>query len=114
MRLADLRGASSRARPVEEEAHSAFQPSMADYVRVAVALAAVTSMEVAIYYIEALQGALVELFLFLSSIKFMLVVMWYMHLRFDSRLFSFLFAFGLVMAIGVFVATLATMKAGLL
>jgi cytochrome c oxidase subunit 4 len=87
---------------------------LADYVRVAGALAVVTSLEVAIYYLEPLRGVLVELFLALSSIKFMLVVMWYMHLRFDSPIFSFLFAFGVAVAIAVFIATLATMGAGLL
>jgi len=112
MRLADLRGVE-RAPP-REEGHVGVHPTAADYVRVAVALAIVTSLEVAVYYIDALEGVLVELFLALSSIKFMLVVLWYMHLRFDSPVFSFLFAFGLAVAIGVFVAALATLKAGLL
>lgn len=113
MRLADLRGVA--ARPQErEEIHKGVHPTLADYVRVAGALAVVTSLEVAIYYLEPLRGVLVELFLALSSIKFMLVVMWYMHLRFDSPIFSFLFAFGVAVAIAVFIATLATMGAGLL
>ncbi len=112
MRLVDLRGVERAPR--QEGARTGVHPTVADYVRVAVALAVVTSLEVAIYYIEALEGVLVELFLALSSIKFMLVVLWYMHLRFDSRLFAFLFAFGLALAVVVFVVTLATMRAGLL
>ncbi len=114
MTLAELRG-TRRRREEEGEAHAGgLHATTADYIRVAVALFIITSIEVAIYYIEGLRGVLVELFLALSSIKFLLVVMWYMHLRFDSRLFSFLFAFGLTLAVCLFVAALATMKAGLL
>ena len=41
-------------------------------------------------------GALVPILLILSATKFALVVLWFMHLRFDNALFSTLFTGGLM------------------
>ena len=41
---------------------------------------------------------LVPILLVLSTIKFAMVVMWFMHLKFDNKLFSVLFIGGLVLA----------------
>lgn len=76
-------------------------PGARDYVVVAVILAVVTSLEVAVYYIESIRPALVPILLVLSTFKFSMVVLWFMHLRFDNRLFSILFIVGL--GLGVFV-----------
>ena len=43
-------------------------------------------------------------------IKFVMVVSYFMHLKFDNKMFSFLFYAGLVLAIGVYAAFLATFK----
>jgi cytochrome c oxidase subunit 4 len=40
--------------------------------------------------------------------KFFIVVSYFMHLKFDKKIFSFLFYAGLFLAIGVYVAFLAT------
>lgn len=73
-------------------------PTPARYVLIAVVLTAVTVVEVGVYYIDALRSAFLAIFLGLSAVKFALVAMFYMHLRFDSRLFSVLFFGGLVLA----------------
>jgi|DewCreStandDraft_2_1066082.scaffolds.fasta_scaffold00221_56 cytochrome c oxidase subunit 4 len=114
MTLSELRGVRRAQEEAQTVERHGFHPTVADYVRVAIILFIVTAIEVAIYYIPSLHGILVELLLALSSIKFVLVVLWYMHLRFDSKLFSALFAMGLAMTIALFVATLATLGAGLL
>ncbi len=80
----------------------AHHPGPRQYVMVAVVLAIVTAIEVAIYYIEAIQGLLVPFLIAFSMVKFFLVVMWFMHLRFDSRLFRRFFLVGLVLAFFVF------------
>ena len=49
---------------------------------------------------------LVPLLLVLSAFKFALVVMFYMHLKFDSRFFVFLFGGPLLLAIAVVVSLL--------
>src|SRR5437762_695563 len=49
---------------------------------------------------------LVPVLLVLSTAKFALVVMFYMHLKADSKLFTFLFGAPLLLALGVMVALL--------
>jgi cytochrome c oxidase subunit 4 len=43
--------------------------------------------------------------------KFALVAAFFMHLKFDSRVFSTFFAGGLVMAVAAFIAVLAMFRA---
>lgn len=74
------------------------------YVWIAVILGITTALEVAIFYIEALRPILVPLLLGLSFVKFVLVTLYFMHLRYDNALFTFLLGTGMVMALGTFVA----------
>lgn len=82
--------------------HSHPQPL--EYVKIAVILCVLTAVEVAVYYIPALFNAIVPILLVLSAVKFSLVVLWFMHLKFDSRLFSSIFLGGLLLAGAVLVA----------
>jgi cytochrome c oxidase subunit 4 len=43
-------------------------------------------------------------------VKFFIVVSYFMHLKFDSKIFSFMFYAGLFLAVGVYAAALATFK----
>ena len=61
-------------------------------------LTVITAVEVAAFYIPALAGVLVPLLLVLSATKFIMVVMFFMHLKFDSKVFSGLFLAGMVLA----------------
>jgi len=67
-------------------------------------LTVITAVEVAIFYIPALAAAVVPLLLVLSATKFIMVVMFFMHLKFDSKIFSGLFLSGIVLAIFMTVA----------
>ena len=49
---------------------------------------------------------IVEILLVLSAVKFALVAMFYMHLKQDSKLFSGLFVFPIILAIGMVLALL--------
>ena len=93
--------------PAEGGSHHAH-PSELEYIKIAAILAMITGAEVAIYYVKALKIVLVPLLLVFSLIKFTMVVMWFMHLRFDSRLFRRLFVTGLGLAMFVFTAVLTT------
>lgn len=84
----------------------AHHPSPRKYVFIGVVLAIITAIEVAIFYIDLPSGLLVSSLLLLSLAKFGLVVSWFMHLKFDSRLFRFLFVTGLVFAIALFTVVL--------
>ena len=48
------------------------------------------------------------LLLIMMAIKFFAVVFYFMHLKFDNRLFGLLFYTGLFLAIGVYCAALLT------
>ena len=83
-------------------------PSELEYIKIAVVLALITAAEVAVYYVESLEGLLVPILVVFSTIKFMLVVLWFMHLRFDSRLFRRLFVAGIALAVFCFTIVLTT------
>jgi cytochrome c oxidase subunit 4 len=107
------------ALPEEQPAQSVALPRHAEhpeppqYVVIGLALALITIFEVALYYVDMSHKALVTILIFMSLAKFMLVVGFFMHLRFDNKIFSVLFFGGLVLAIGVFTVAIATLKAGL-
>jgi cytochrome c oxidase subunit 4 len=88
----------------EEHEH----PGPKQYVGVAVVLAIITAIEVVIYYIDSMRDLLIPFLLAFSFIKFALVVLWFMHLKFDSPLFKRLFVAGLLLALAVFTIVLAT------
>jgi len=81
-------------------------PGPKQYIFIAIVLAIVTGIEVAIFYIPFLEPILVPALLVLSAIKFALVVLWFMHLRFDSRLYRRLFVTGLILALALFAIVL--------
>jgi len=63
-------------------------------------------VEVLVYYQESLHSVIVPILLVLSAVKFSLVAMFFMHLKFDNRLFSTIFTGPLVLAFAVLIALL--------
>ena len=90
----------------EEHAH----PGSGEYIRVALILGVITAIEVAIYYFDLNKFTLVTALFLLSAAKFALVALFFMHLKFDNKIFSTFFAGGLVMAILAFIAVLAMFR----
>ena len=81
------------------------------YVQLFVFLVVVTAVEVALSYMVDDLGALfLPLLLLLMAIKFFAVVLFFMHLKFDNRLFSLMFYMGLVLAVGVYMVALFTFR----
>jgi cytochrome c oxidase subunit 4 len=78
--------------------------SVATYLTVAVILTLITAMEFAAIYIRELTPILVPLLVVMSAAKFALVVLFFMHLRYDSRALSAMFTGALVIALGLAVA----------
>jgi cytochrome c oxidase subunit IV len=68
---------------------------------VAVVLAIITIAEVAIYYIDSLRSILVEALLIMSAIKFVTVVSYFMHLKFDDRRFAWTFGLAMIVALSI-------------
>jgi cytochrome c oxidase subunit IV len=77
------------------------------YILIALILAVMTAAEVTLSYIDVGPIFLPALLLLMAA-KFLTVVSFFMHLRFDNKIFSFLFYMGLVLAVLVYSAALAT------
>ena len=79
------------------------------YIKLALALAVLTALEVALSYTKDDFGKLfLPLLLIMMAIKFFAVVFYFMHLKFDNRLFGLLFYMGLFLAVSVYCAALLT------
>jgi cytochrome c oxidase subunit 4 len=81
-------------------------PGAKEYLGIAIVLTVITAIEVAVFYIPSMKPILVPLLLSLSALKFGMVAMWYMHLKFDHRLFSWLFVVPMLIAALVIIALL--------
>ncbi len=79
------------------------------YIVIAFILAAITAAEVAASYID-IGPLFIPLLLVLMAIKFFVVVSFFMHLRFDNRIFTWMFYSGLFLALAVYIAALATFR----
>ena len=95
-----------RASDVAHTGH----PTPLTYFKVAMTLVVITAIEVAIFYFENLGKWIIPILTILSVAKFALVAMFYMHLRYDARLFSALFVGGLALAFSVVLALLGLFK----
>lgn len=85
-------------------------PSAMRYVQIAIILFIITAVEVAIVY-QSFSRAMILISLgVLAVAKFLLVVGFFMHLKFDHVLFRWMFAGGLVLAIAVLTAFLALFR----
>jgi cytochrome c oxidase subunit 4 len=75
-------------------------PTWSTYWKVAIVLTLITAVEVWIYYIPTFVASrgFVPTLLVLSAVKFITVVMFYMHLKYDHRLFRVLFTGPLLIA----------------
>ena len=83
-------------------------PGERQYIVIALILAVITAIEVVFSYWEAVEDILAPSLILLSIIKFFMVVGWFMHLRFDSRLFRRLFVAGIVLALFCYTVVLTT------
>lgn len=95
------------------DSHSAAHehPSDAKYIQIALILGAITAIEVAAFYVEdSLGSLLVPSLLVMMTMKFLIVTSWFMHLRFDIKLFSYVFFSGLAMAVAVYIAAMSTFE----
>ena len=86
-----------------EEQHG-LQPMQ--YVKIGVLLTAITVLELAVSYWDAVSDMLLPILFVLSGIKFVIVVAFFMHLKFDSPLFTRLFLMSFVL--GSVVMTMLT------
>jgi cytochrome c oxidase subunit 4 len=91
------------------EAHAHDHPTDFSYVKIALLLAAITALEVGSYfYKDATTTFLVITLLPMMTAKFLIVTGYFMHLKYDNKLFRRVFFFGLILATVVFLIMLST------
>lgn len=100
-------------QPVATASESEDNPSKT-YIQIALLLAALTALEVAAFYLpDSLQPPgwmLLIVLVLLSVVKFGLVASYFMHLRYDHRIYASCFAAGLVVATGTIFALVALFR----
>lgn len=94
-----MTSATSEHDTEEETSH---HPSVSQYVEIGIILAGLTAIEVGLFFAPVPVPVTVPALIVLTILKFLLVVAWFMHLRFDHRLFRTLFLIGLALALTVF------------
>ena len=99
--------------PADHDEHAVGHAHPADkkYVVVALILGLFTAIEVLTYFVDFGDAAIPTL-LVLMAIKFLMVVLYFMHLRFDSPVFMRLFFCGLILAVSVYCIMLAAFQFG--
>lgn len=88
-------------------------PGQRQYLVIAAVLALITAIEVWIYTVEhpLVRAWMVTILLVLSAGKFVAVVGYFMHLRSDNRLFTYMFGFGMLIATSIIIALMLLFSA---
>lgn len=68
------------------------------YIQIAMILAVITGIEVVLIYLPIAKWLVVTTLIVLSTVKFMFVIFYFMHLRWDKVFCTILFFIGLVLA----------------
>jgi len=70
------------------------------FVQVAMILAVITGVEIVLIYLPFAKWFIVTTLVILSLVKFLMVIFWFMHLKFDKVFCTILFFIGMVLASG--------------
>lgn len=76
------------------------------YIQIAMILSVITGVEVVLVYLPIVKWFVVTALCILSAVKFMAVIFFFMHLRWDKVFCTILFFIGLVLAGGTMWALL--------
>ncbi len=98
---------------------AAAHPTTKQYIQIAVILAVLTGIEIALFYVEEGVDAVTTsvtapILLILAAVKFVMVVGWFMHVRYEKPLVSRFFAIGFVIAIALYAVVLSDMGRAIL
>jgi cytochrome c oxidase subunit IV len=95
----------SHAEHAEHGAPEEHGLSVRQYLMIGAILTVITILELIVSYME-LGDLMVPLLLFMSAVKFTIVVAYFMHLRFDAPIFARMFAGSFFLALGILIALL--------
>lgn len=88
--------------PEQHEEHAGHHPTIREYVNIAVILAVMTALEVSVHFVAVPDRLAFWGLVVLAIAKFAIVAGYYMHLKFDAKIFTRMFGFGVVLACVVF------------
>jgi cytochrome c oxidase subunit 4 len=88
----------------------AGHPSPKEYVRIGLILFVLTALEVAASYTGVTGSILIPTLFALAVVKFALVVLWFMHLKFDDRRYARFFVMGLSGAATLYLIVLISFR----
>jgi cytochrome c oxidase subunit 4 len=97
-------------RDASAGSHAAGHPSPKEYVRIGLILGVLTALEIGASYAGVTGSILIPTLFILAIIKFALVVLWFMHLKFDDRRFARFFVMGLSGAAVLYLIVLISFK----
>jgi caa(3)-type oxidase subunit IV len=94
----------------DQHASTTHHPTPKLYVQLALILAVMTAIEVALFYLEETigRGLARTTLVFLAFLKFVAVIGWYMHLRYEQSLLSKFFTTGFLLAASLYGIVLAS------
>ena len=107
----DRDGSYEAASDAELHEH---HPSDAKYWKIGAILAVITGLEVSTYFITEdpyshdAAPILIGSLILMMIAKFIVIIGYFMHLKFDNKLFRNVFVSGLVLAVGVYLVVLTT------
>jgi cytochrome c oxidase subunit IV len=99
-----------------DDLHHEHHPSDKKYWQVGLALGVITLLEVSTYFIadppydHELSYLLIGSLIVMMVLKFVVIGAYFMHLKFDNRLFRNVFVSGMILAIGVYIAMLTAFE----
>ena len=92
------------ALPAHDQGH--HESKFPLYVQIAMLLAVITGVEIIAVYLPFAKWMIVTALVTLSTVKFMFVIFYFMHLRWDKPFCTILFFIGLVLTAGTMWALL--------
>src|SRR5580658_2273170 len=102
---------SAPASAAPDHGHALEESKFMFFVQIAMLLAVITGLELVTVYLPFMKWLLVTVLVVLSTVKFMFVIFYFMHLRWDKAFCTILFFIGLVLAGGTMWALLKLFSA---
>jgi cytochrome c oxidase subunit 4 len=102
--------------PVHPGEHHSHGPTDGFYFKIFWILVAITALEVSTYFWDSWFGrddthlVAYPMLVILMVVKFGLIASFFMHLRFDRRILTRIFYFGLTLALAVYIVALSVMN----
>jgi cytochrome c oxidase subunit 4 len=93
------------ATPAAHAGH--HQSKFHTFVQIAMVLSIITGIEIVIIYLPIGKWLVVSSLVVLSAVKFLFVIFYFMHLKWDKVFCTILFFIGLVLALGTAAALIA-------